>query len=160
MMPPRALLTLTLLLAALCALAADPIVGRWRILGSSDVVDIRPADVADEFVMLWVDGDDCSIMPGTVVGRLTAAPAPGLYDCRMPIDPTGDTNPKVWEATVTISPSDPYTFTFGHYERRNSLNVRNLLPRWLRVSVSRKDSRPNNLDGARRVDSPPRFVSL
>ncbi len=147
-------------MTALAACAADPIEGQWRIGASEAIVNIRPCAAPDAFEMVWVDGADCSILPGTIVGQLTAAPTPGLYDCRMPIDPTGATKPKVWEATISLSERDPYSFTFGHYERRTTLSIRNLLPRWLRVSIGHKDTRPANLEGARRLDAPPRFVRL
>lgn len=152
---------LTLLLPmALPGSAADPIEGRWNLGAGQAVVDIRASDRPDCFEMVWVDGDDCSVLPGEIVGTLTAAPTQGLYDCRMPVDPVHGTNPRQWEATVTIHPDDPYSFTFGHYERRTTVSVRNLLPRWMRLSVSRKDTRPGNLDGGRRTDAPPRFVRL
>ena len=141
--------------------AADPIEGRWNLGNGEAVIDVRPA-VRDNghFEIIWVDGADCSMLPGTPVGTISSTPTPGLYDCRMPIDPVGGTNPKVWEATVTLNDKDPDNLTFGHYERRTEVNMRNLLPRWLRITVNRKDTRPSNLDGGRRVGAPPRFVSL
>lgn len=145
---------------AVCVRGADPIEGRWNLGNGQAVVDIRSAEPRGHFDMVWVDGADCSVLPGTIVGHIEAAPSQGLYDCRMPVDPLGGTDPKIWEATITIHPDDPYAFTFGHYERRTSVNIRNLLPRWLRISINRKDTRPGNLDGARRTDAPPRFISL
>ena len=141
--------------------AADPIEGRWNIGNGEAVVDVKPSVRGDGyFDIIWVDGADCSVLPGTAVGTMTATPKPGLYDCRMPLDPVGRTNPKTWEATVTLDEKDPDNFTFGHYERRMQVSMRNLLPRWLRITVNRKDTRPGNLDGGRRVGAPPRFVSL
>ncbi|MDE6300782.1 MAG: hypothetical protein K2M19_03620 [Muribaculaceae bacterium] len=148
-----------------CAIAlqgagADPIVGRWNLSGGEAVVDIKLTDSPDRFEMIWVDGADCSVLPGTPVGSISATPTPGLYDCRMPIDPTGSSKPQTWEATIRIDENDPYSFTFKHYERRTAVSVRNILPRWLRISVTRKDTRPDNLEGARRADAPPRFIRL
>ena len=88
MLTRRLLACLTAAMVWLAAAAADPIVGRWQVNAGGAVFDVQPLPGrTDAFVMLWVDGPDFSLEPGTEIGRIFTTAEPGAYDCHAATDP-------------------------------------------------------------------------
>ena len=68
--------------AAAASMAADPAAGMWQVSDGGPVIELaESADTPGRLDILWVDGADMSIAPGTQLGSATATPTPGLYDC-------------------------------------------------------------------------------
>lgn len=161
----RSLLTLIACAFALCCGAREPIEGEWRVNGGGPILLFKASESdAGRIDIVWVDGDEDNVSPGTVVGYAVASPRAGVYDCTG-IDPRSDKGRKGADARNTefvakLDSDHGDTLEFDTYERSRTVDVRRLLPWWLRLRIKNKDTRPHGLDGARRTDAPPAFVVL
>lgn len=144
------------------AMAADPIVGRWQVNAGGAVFDIQPLPGnAEAFVMLWVDGPDFSIAPGTEIGRVYPAATPGTYDCHAATDPRRQgLRKRSADFVIRFSPTDANTITFDAYHRSKRVSLWRWVPYFFRVTVIQDSNRPDDLEGARRLNSPPRTIEL
>lgn len=146
-----------------CRAASDPVEGLWRIIGSSLLVRVVAVeDDTDRFEIVWEDGDDLSVVPGTVVGTVRRTPRIRVYDCQSSLDPSkgGKKNYGAAHFVIRID-KEAVNMTFEPYEQSTTIDVRRVLPWWLRrISVRKTDTRPKGLDGARRVGAPPLYLSL
>lgn len=150
---------------AFAADATDPIEGRWTINGGGAVIEISRAPGADErFSVTMVDSPDFKVASGTVLGYINASPTPGRYDCQLSSDPSPrhhkSRNGKV---TFAIEFTDNTTdaITFEYYQRGRRISLWRWLPYLFRVTVrDSKQGSDNGLDGARRLDAPPRTIVI
>lgn len=146
----------------LTAAAADPIVGRWQVNAGGAVFDIKPLPGNSEaLVMLWVDGPDFSLEPGTEIGRLYPSATPGSYDCRAATDPRrAGIRKRTADFVITFSDTDPNTLILRAYHRRKRVSLWRWIPYFFRITIIQDSNRPEDLEGARRIDSPPRTIEL
>lgn len=144
------------------AFAASPLEGDWQVNGGGARLRFVPAaGTADSFEILWVDGPDLSIAPGTKIGSAVATPAAGTFDCSIDTDPRGPSDKKRRARfAIRINPETADDFTFVPYEQGYRFSPQALLPYWWRRPVRQVDSRPSGLDGARRVGAPKPYVEL
>lgn len=149
--------------SAAASMAADPAAGMWQVSDGGPVIELaESADTPGRLDILWVDGADMSIAPGTQLGSATATPTPGLYDCSAWIDPRGETGRKRGKAQFTIRLDSKLadSFVFEGYQRGTVLRLSRLLPFWYRRPVQQVDTRPKGLDGARRIHSHKSYLEL
>lgn len=144
------------------AFAASPIEGDWQVYGGGAALRFAPSrGAAGSFDIIWLDGPELSIEPGTVVGKALETATPGVYDCRVERDPRGKADKHRYANFVVRLDADTGdSFTFAPYEQRTKFSIQALLPYWWRRSFKKVDSRPSNLDGARRIGAPKPYVEL
>lgn len=162
MLTRRLLACLTAAMVWFAALAADPIVGRWQVNAGGAVFDIQPVPGNSEsLVMLWVDGPDFSIAPGTEIGRIYPSATPGTYDCHAATDPRRQgLRKRTADFVIRFSDTDANTLIFSAYRRNKRVSLWRWIPYFFRVTIIQDNNRPDNLEGARRLNSPPRTIEL
>lgn len=149
---------------AFAALATDPIEGRWTVNGGGAVIEIARAPGADErFCVTMVDSPDFSLAPGTLLGYVDPAPAPGRYDCHLSSDPSprhrGRSNRKV-NFSIEFAGGNSDAITFHYYQKGRRISLWRWLPYLFRVTVRESRDDASGLDGARRLDAPPRVIVI
>lgn len=142
--------------------AASPLEGDWQMYGAGARLRFCERPGAQGILdIVWLDGPDLSIAPGTVVGQAVQAPAPGTFDCSVDMDPRGSADRKRYARfVVRLDPTTADSFTFAPYEQGVKFSIQGLLPYWWRRPLKSVDTRPSNLDGARRVGAPKPYVEL
>lgn len=154
-------LTVAFLAATAALHAGDPLEGLWRVTGSGTLLRIAlepgPAGTLD---ILWEDGPILTIRPGTVVGHAVQTHVAGVYDCSLSLNPSNSRKRLGGKVTMVMRlDKTANAVTFEPYEQKTTVNLRGLLPWWLRRTVVKKtDTRPSGLDGARRVDDCPDYL--
>ena len=140
----------------------SPIEGDWQFFGNGAKIRFEPTHGNnDQFDIVWLDGPDFSIMPGTVIGSATQSAQNGVYDCRIKLDPRHKSDKKRFgRFVVKIDPESADALTITPYEQATKFRIEGLLPYWMRRPIREVDSRPRNLDGARRVGAPSPYVEL
>ncbi len=149
---------LILALAAVCAKAeGDPVEGIWRATAGGAVFEIKTAPgLPGEYVLTMLDSPDYTIEPGTEFGRMSLTAAPGVFDARLRLSP-GErpvTNPLKEYRTVVMELTGEGRMTFKAYEKSRILSLHRLLPYLFRISVTDRNTRPEGMDGAVRIDPP------
>lgn len=164
------LLSLLLLVAARAAAQArwirlDSVVaagtyeiGVWQKLPAGAFFTVSPVPGnKDEFCLEMLYSDDLTIAPGTYFGTMRRTAKPGVYDATLLLNPRD--NGKSWrkqrKRTFAINLSPEGTMNFVQYTKGLRMNFARLLPYLFRFSVSSTDTRPEGLDGARRVAPEP-----
>lgn len=147
---------------SLAAHASWPISGDWQITGSDATLRFSESPgSAGHFDIIWLDGPELSIAPGTVIGHAEATPSPGVYDCSVATDPRGTSDKSRYARfVVKLDAETADSFTFAPYRQGMKFSVQALLPYWWRRSLRQVDTRPGGLDGARRVGAPKPYVEL
>ena len=160
----RLWILLPALLAGLSAFAANPLEGQWQVNDDGPVLSIEPAaGISGRMSILWIDGPDMSVERGTEVGTVSPSVTPGLYDCTAWKDPRGEKGRKKGKVhfTIRLDEATADSFVFEGYERKKVFRLNALLPYWTRRTfVKNIDTRPDRLDGARRVGAMPSYVEL
>lgn len=151
-----------LMLCGIEAHGASPIEGEWQVNGGGARLRFSPArGNGGTFDIIWVDGPNLSIEPGTAVGTAVATPQEGVYDCAVDTDPRGKGDKKRHARFVIKLDADTGdSFTFAPYEQGTKISIQALLPYWWRRPIKSVDTRPAGLDGARRVGAPKPYVEL
>lgn len=135
----------------------DPVEGVWRTTAGGAVFEVKAAPgLPGEYVMLVIDSSDYTVEPGTEFGRMSLTASPGVFDARMRISPSDKsvTNPFKEYRTVVIELTGEGRMTFKAYDKSRRISLRRLVPYLFRISVSERDTRPQGLDGAVRIDPP------
>lgn len=154
---------LAMMLWAQAALAADATAaGVWELAGGDVEVAFEGAS-DNSYTIVWHDGPWLGIAPGTIVGTATAGAAAGSYDVHLQV-PAGAIRPgshgqSSVKAVLRIDPADPAQATLQPYTDGYAVSLWRLLPPPLpRIGIQRRDTRPADLDGARRAGAPPRSL--
>lgn len=127
-----------------------PIEGVWRISGSEGLFAVVADPGSIFFRLVVVDSPDRNVLPGTVMGACTAVGRNNSYDAR--IYTSGATTgilSRPRRFTVTLS--DEGRLIMEPVTDKLKVNLWRFLPYMFRVSVTRVNDRPNNIDGAVRV---------
>lgn len=163
-MPRLFLITIVAIAFALApsSFAAEPIEGDWQINGDGARIRFIPArGAASSCDIIWLDGPRLDILPGTIIGNAIPTSRPGVYDCRVDTDPRGKADRHRYARFVIKLDADTGdSFTFAPYEQAVKFSFQALLPYWWRRPLKSVDSRPSDLDGARRVGAPKPYVEL
>lgn len=131
----------------------DPIAGIWQIGGNAGT---RFAIVTGkkDFEILIIDSPDMSIAPATHCGTLTPTGRKGLYDATLL-----DKLDRRIKSSRFIFELDSYdVLTFKPYKQKTSVSFNRLIPYFFRIRVRHEDTRPTDVDAARRIY--PQTVSL
>ena len=150
------------LLISLAVNAASPIEGDWQVTHDGARLRFAPAAGREgTFDIIWLDGPDFSIAPGTVVGYAVASPDTGVYDCTVKTDPRGKGDKRRHARfVIKLDVDTGDSFTFVPYEQGLKFSPQALLPYWWRRPIKTVDTRPGGIDGARRIGAPKPFVEL
>lgn len=143
--------------------SADPVEGLWRVSANGPLLRIAADNSStDALNIIWEDGEQLSIVPGTVIGYAVPSPRKGVYDCHTSLVPAGKKKGSKSETHFVIRLlKGANDIAFEPYEQSIQVDVHRILPWWLRrISVKKTDTRPQGLDGARRVGAPPRNLDL
>lgn len=127
-----------------------PIEGVWRISGSEGLFAVVADPGSIFFRLVVVDSPDRNVLPGTVMGACTAVGRNNSYDAK--IYTSGATTgilSRPRRFTVTLS--DEGRLIMVPVTDKLKVNLWRFLPYMFRVSVTRVNDRPNNIDGAVRV---------
>ena len=141
---------------------SQPVEGDWQVNGGGATLRFEPSR-GDEgrLNIVWLDGPDLAIEPGTIIGSAIVTSQPGVYDCAVDTDPRGKGDRRHYARFVVKLDADTGdSFTFAPYEQGVRFQLQALLPYWWRRPVKQVDTRPAGLDGARRVGAPKQFVEL
>lgn len=143
--------------------ASNPIEGDWQVNDNGPTIRFEKQTNSTNFNIIWLDGSDLSILPGTVIGEAVPTTDSATYDCTAQTDPRGDNARKKGTVrfVIKIDGSNGDTFTFESYDRKTVFKLNALLPYWrLRHAISQVNTRPKQLDGARKCDAPPPYLEL
>ena len=150
----RSLLRITfhLILAATAsnAMALDPIEGIWQWPDDGAVMEIKACSET-AFTIVLLDSPDLTIKPGTEIGRAVSTPRKGSYDAT--ISTRGALRPgaKLKSEYCVISVTDHGTLVFKPYRTGLRVNILRLFPYFRRIRPYYEDSRPDDIDGPRRI---------
>ncbi len=160
---PKAFVSLICLTLALGAFAADPLEGRWQVNSGGALVEIvgRPGNDGS-MSMRWIDGPDFSIASGEEIAIVYPSATVGVYDCTASSDPRARGKAKGRDVNFVIrfAKDNPDAVEFEAYENSKRISLWRWLPYMFRITVVDKKNRPRDLEGARRVDAPPMFITL
>lgn len=130
--------------------------GVWQKLPAGAFFTVSPVPGnKDEFSMEMLYSDDLTIAPGTYFGTMRRTAKAGTYDATLLLNPRDKGRSNQRRRTFTINVSPEGTMNFVQYKKGLRVNFARLLPYLFRFSVSSTDTRPEGLDGARRVAPQP-----
>ena len=127
----------------------SPVEGVWSTGESTIFSVVRSSDNSFDIV-LYASGKLDIPLP-LAIGHLTPGGRPGLYDARIARNiSSGGKLSRM--ASVCLRVSDNASWLEFHpYKKGVSVNFRRLLPYMFRFSISQSDTRPEGLNGARRI---------
>lgn len=129
--------------------AMMPVEGIWRMSGSEGLFAVVADPGTIFFRLIVVDSPDRNILPGTVMGACTAAGRADCYDAR--IYTSGDTGILSKPKRFTVTLDDGGRLIMVPVTNKLKVNLWRFLPYMFRMTVTRVNNRPDNLDGAVRV---------
>lgn len=132
--------------------AMMPIEGVWRMSGSEGLFAVVADPGTIFFRLIVVESPDRNILPGTVMGACTAAGRADCYDAR--IYTSGDTGILSKPKRFTVTLADDGRLIMVPVTNKLKVNLWRFLPYMFRMTVTRVNNRPDNLDGAVRVFPP------
>lgn len=133
----------------------DPVEGVWQWPDDGAIMLVR-RHTATSFDIYLLDSPRADIRPGVKIGELISAPASGNYDCHLSPSALGSGKARSHDCHVAISEGN--RLIFKPYRRHDSLSLLRLVPYVLRVGFLRS-TRPDNLDGARRIYPPSTLIT-
>lgn len=127
----------------------DPIEGVWQFPadGASVVIVKHSSSTFDIFLL---DSPRLDVMPGTLIGSAVTSPKRNYYDGELRPRQLGDKT-KLGKQSVTFTVNDGGTLSIRPYSDGYKLSFRRWFNYFFKISISRDNSRPKDLDGARRV---------
>ena len=153
-MIPRSLLCLTIstifTATAFSARALDPIEGIWQWPDDGAVMKIEALSET-AFSIVLLDSPDLTIKPGTEIGRAVATPRKGSYDAAINTREALRPGAKLKSEQCVISVTDHGSLVFKPYRAGLRVNLLRLFPYFHRVRPYYEDSRPDDIDGPRRI---------
>lgn len=125
----------------------DPIEGVWQFPADGAKVLISRQS-ASTFALILLDSPRLDAIPGTTIGIATITAASGKYDVKLDHKALGDPHIKGAQAILTVD--EKGLLKIAPYKTGKKLNLRRWVPYLMRV-VENNDTRPTNLDGARKT---------
>ena len=138
--------------------AVAAIEGVWRLSGSEGMFAVVADPGTIFYRLIVVDSPDRNILPGTVMGACTAAGRKDCFDAR--IYTSGATGLLSKPRRFTLTLDDDRRLIMVPVTNKLKVNLWRFLPYMFRVTVTRVNDRPNNLDGAVRIFPAPASSSL
>ncbi len=127
----------------------DPIEGVWQFPadGASLVIVKESSTTYDIFLL---DSPRLDVKPGTLIGSAVTTPKRNYYDGELKPRHLGDKT-KLGTQSVTFTVNDGGTLSIRPYSDGYKISLRRWFNYFFKISISRDNSRPKDLDGARRV---------
>ncbi len=127
----------------------DPIEGVWQFpADGASVVIVRHTSTTYDIFLL--DSPRLDVKPGTLVGSAVASPKKNYYDGELkPRNLGKKTFTGNQSVTFTVNPEG--TLSIRPYSDGYKVSLRRWLNYFLKISITRDNGRPKDLDGARRV---------
>lgn len=127
----------------------DPIEGVWQFPadGASIVIVKNTSTTFDIFLL---DSPRLDVKPGTLVGSAVVSPKKNYYDGELKPRNLGN-KLKLGSQSVTFTVNDGGTLSIRPYSDGYKVSFRRWLGYFLKISITRDNSRPKDLDGARRI---------
>ena len=134
--------------------------GIWQFGADDAIFEIRPQKGRHGVFDLYIlESPNLTVPSGSLFGHMEATGTDNNYDATLFRSLTGNdrniTRQKNRNFIFTFDPSS-CTLTIRPYKKGTRVNILRWIPYLFRLSVDRTDSRPSNIDGARRLcpDSP------
>ncbi len=126
-----------------------PVEGVWQTSDGVILAITRSGEAT--FDMKLFSCEDLSIPMPITVGEIRLGARPGLYDAHMArkIDNKGRSS-RMTSLAITVSDNASW-LEFASYKKGLSVNLYRLIPYMFRFSVRTVDTRPQGLQGARRL---------
>ena len=141
------------------AASSEPASGYWRVApeGALFLCQPRPGH-SGSYNLTLLFSPDLSIRPGTFFGTMAPTGKTGVFDAELMLDPS-KFNRREHRRTFTIEMNETTDkMIFKAYHDRLTVNFGRLLPYFFRISVRRDKTRPENIDGAVRIDGSDLFA--
>lgn len=145
-----AIFALTLAATSATAHALDPIEGIWQWPDDGALMEIKSLSET-AFTIVLLDSPDLSIKPGTEIGRAVTTPRKGSYDASISTRDALRPGAKLKSEHCVISVTDHGTLVFKPYRTGLRVNILRLFPYFRRIRPYYEDSRPDDIDGPRRI---------
>lgn len=168
-LPPRIALLWPLLLLAMACHAQPTVVyadshggdmlrGIYRMTDSGAIFSIAPVPgINQEYALTLLWSPDLTVPSGTALGTMRPGARPFVFDATMGIDHRGGRSiagTKKYRFRLEFS-DDGTRISFKPYKRSWRVNLMRLMPYLFRSSVTKTDTRPDDIDGAVRIDAVP-----
>lgn len=133
--------------------SSEPAAGYWRVAPGGAIFICEPRQGhSGSYNLRMLYSPELGIAPGTFFGTMTPSGSPGVYEAALMLNPANFKEAE-HRRTFTIEMDDAADrMMFKAYHNNVKVNFRRLLPYFSRVSVYRENTRPNNIDGAVRID--------
>lgn len=132
--------------------------GLWQMRGDGAVFTIVPRDgLAESFDLYIIESPDLSIAENTYFGTMRRTGNGLNYDATLYTDLKGSQNTlrnKRRNFIIEVS-ADGSLLSLHPYTRSKRVNIMRWLPYLFRISITDVDTRPKNIDGARRIAPAP-----
>ncbi len=127
----------------------EPIEGVWQFPadGATMVIVKHSSTTFDIFLL---DSPRLDIKPGTLIGSAVVSPKRNYYDGELKPRQLGNKT-KLGKQSVTFTVNDGGTLSIRPYSDGYKLSFRRWISYFFKISVSRDNGRPKDLDGARRI---------
>ena len=127
----------------------DPIEGVWQFPDDgASVVIVR--DKSSTFDIFLLDSPCLDVKPGTLIGSAVITPKKNYYDGELKPRDLGEKF-KLGSQSVTFTVNDGGTLSIRPYSTGYKVSLRRWFNYFFKVSVVSNNSRPKDLDGAKRV---------
>lgn len=130
------------------ATGLDPVTGLWRMAPDGAVIAIEPGVSRDSYRLRIIDSPDYNVVPGALLGTMTATATPLVFDATLSDHP-GVEGSKTHTFFVRIDPQR-CRLSLEPYDATPKISLRRWLPYFFRIVYS-KGRRPADHDGAVRI---------
>lgn len=139
---------------------ADPLCGYWMAGADGAKFEIRAGLAPGLYAIYLLSSPDMALAPGTALGTMRHTGTEGNYDVELADSPgkrglQGRKKNYIFEVNA-----EGTELVMRHYRRGKSVSIHRLLPYFFRISLKTYDTRPQGIDGARRIAPVPRPKKL
>lgn len=126
----------------------DPVCGIWQLGGDgAQIAIVNRTGEKSKFDIYLIDSPDMSVIPGAVIGLLSATGKLGTYDAQF----YSVKGPLKRTMRYIVSLGNDGRMQFDSYKKGKSVALWRWIPYLYRISVTDRNTRPSNADGAVRV---------
>lgn len=144
------LLFLSVSLSCFASPADGSIEGIWQWPDDGATMEIK-AFSETAYTITLLDSPDLTIPPRTEIGRAVATPRKGSFDATIYTRDALRPGAKLKSERCIITLTDNGTLVFAPYRTGIRIDLLRLFPYFWRIRPYRDDSRPNDIDGPRRI---------
>ena len=138
--------------------------GIWEMTNGGAVftIETRPGS-RGSYSLVLLESPDFSVEPGTPFGEMEPTPEQGTFDLVLLSNPEGHKRASGRKDTkhFIIRFNDTFSrCTLKPYRTGRRINFRRMFPYLFGINIVNTDERPDGVDGAIRIDTPPIPVTL